>query len=447
MAYSKNLGKVANLIVNAGWANVVWVGDSTGSDSNSPRWAQGIRRRWPVKWIGKFVPADTQAPAEVGSVFPNVAVPITLRSPGATMSDGATVNPLALNMGDEAFAANYAAFSVFLRHVLTNMQSHGLDVPGGSPFATNWANGNTLRARYIVLIPNTPANALEYANFITQTGGVDGTGSVLQPQNQSAGIWTVEKDCVAGTSSTDEYEAHTRAYWAVDETGRKHYQAGVLFYIPAETTGFQFQSISTGGWSTTDHLSPLNSGGDAAYYDADGKYTQAQLTAALTALRAPNVAFIQLGINRSTGENGGDESHLLAHQAYIEKIALRYREAMLAAGATDPQVVLVTHWQVADDTSSNQTWASGKAAKYAELCDDYDWLAMADLNGVLIAEDGTYTDWNATYLADTIHQTEDGVVRFAEILWDLLEGALAPGGGGAMNLEGGTMRGTAGRIS
>jgi lysophospholipase L1-like esterase len=266
---------------------------------------------------------------------------------------------------------------------------------------------------------------LEYCRWLTITTGVEGANVISEPRTFSAGFQTIDRTCPAGTALTDTYEAHTGTYWpSPDETGDYYFQAGVLFYLSGESTGFQYSSLAISGTSTTDHLSPLNSGDDAAYYDADGNYTQAYLISYLTALRAPNIAFIQLGINRSTGEAGGDESHLLAHKAFIEKIALRYRAAMLAAGATDPQVVLVTHWQVADNTSSNITWAAGKAAKYAELCDDYDWLAMADLNGVLIEEDGDFDAWSGTLLSDTIHQTEAGVLRFAEILWNLLEGAL-----------------------
>lgn len=438
-AIHKNLRAVADLIVNGGLANVVWVGDSTGSDSNSPRWPQGIRRRWPVQWIGKFVPCDTEAPEEVGQVFKTAT--ITKVASGATLSDGVTVNPLAVSMGDRSFASDHAAFSFHTRHVLTNMQSHGSDVPGGSPFPSNWAFNNSLVAKYAVLIPDDPGpDAMEYCHFVTQIGGVEnGAGQVLTLNTESAGILAVEETFDSGLESTDEYEALSKTFWGVDETGRFYYQAGVLFFVNA-VTGFQFQTFSTGGWSATDHLSPLNSGGDAAYYDADGKYTQAQLVATLQFLRSPNIAFIQIGINRAVGEGGGGDAELTVHKGYVEKIALRYRAAMLAAGAADPQIVLVCHWQVDNDDAASQGWANGKNAKYQELIALYPWLAMVDLQAALLAEDGTFTEWNATYLSDTFHQTEAGVLRFAEIMWEAFEDALGSNSFRGRGLIGNTFR-------
>ena len=394
-----NLCQVANRIMNRDCRMVI-VGDSITTKGNPISIGLGIGRTWaPRQWVGRVSPGNPQ----VDNTGLNIACPYAddkLRvgwqvAPGQAFSDGSV--GLAPDYAlDYSFDADYPDRSSLLTATLGSM---------GAYVRGDWTAGAPLTARMVyrvgprtipqVQIQSVRNNDYTLASTVQLSGPVDQTGWVESTMSDGYGPAQLVVQ-----SAPD-----------VDESGTNFYHYGTLFYR-GDVAGFQFDSVSIGGWTAADQLDPV-------------KCSDQQLVSYLAATRSPNLVMIWIGQNMTV-----DEYNIPGvWRSHVQGLIDRYRKATVAAGAVNPMFLLVAPYR-ANDIETRFDW----------MAEDLHTLSVINPNTGYInlcALAGTYKQMARNgYFRDGLHPSELGAVVFAKLLWQQIENAAAQAYIGDVNEDG-----------
>lgn len=391
------LKEIAAAIV-AGNEFVCLLGDSTASPTNSPRWMRSILRQWDVPFRGLVLLANSSSAADEGFQF--FGDPATTVNPGSLLGNGRTV-PHGFVARTRYAASNESDFAQLHRPGVANLdlQKRG-----------DWTIGAGITFRFATT-QNVLARTVR--SFYQRNGG-----TVVQSQKTSPlaaeGLWQAwdhAHTAAPGTTPAVRVEAYLDNPSGVDETGTAYTLGAFGLYKTGATTGTVLTSIATGGFNASNHL-PQQIG---------GLNTGQPLGERLSKWRVfgwPSVYFVQLGINMSAPES----SSIAAWWGQqMRRLLDWHRELHLSEGQPAPKFVCVVPWATSADTARQQ-------AIEQELAEIADERAAAGLNDcgvlnmfrVVEAAEGAYSAWQATLLADGVHQSNAGADRFGVLSWDAL---------------------------
>ena len=419
----------AALRIRYGWANTLWVGDSQSAANTTPRVLYGIIRTWDVRFAGLHIPHNAAVSAEGYTSLWQGGIGTSTSSeilPGG--SSGGVTNNTAIGM-TVATLANINNSTPFLYSYLSSLDLYNmLGVPPKNFSDGDWTNRN--RLKYAILYAKHGSNDLTDVAVLTRRGSESNlTTSSINLSSAPSGHSRIEYDFPTPTSTA---ATATRHIWqsgssGESESGKVFSHTGHLVFIEGAQAGYSHAAIAVGGWSTTDHHSPLNSGDDAAYYDSDGKYTQAQLVTTLGLLRNPNTFVVMIGTNIGSDETGSGSA--ATYKANVEIILARYRAACEDAGIVDPLFVLIAPWQTgsssADDANTRAYRDAQAAALYEIAVASPADTAFINLHQIIKRRLGGYSVWQGTMLADHVHPNTTGAATFMGYMWDCIVEAAA----------------------
>lgn len=435
-----NLSKVALQILH-GLAQCTWNSDSTGSIQTTPRIRRGLIRYLGVDWLAIYGRSDSSSSDE-GANYGGSYAPVTVQ-PGGSMPDG-TTNDSALPLGyitlpNIGNAAQITTYYADFRTIIPNSQS---ELPRFYP-SGDWTAGQQTRCRILWRRTTNEQTQVKfsgqrynlaslYDTFATVAAFGSGHYAIdLDVTDPAAAVSTTQADLLQLIVSTGNAgETRTGKYWATN---------GFIFYKPHARKGFSLAHISEGGWSTTDHLSPLNSGGDAAFYDSDGKYTNAQLVTAYNSLDWglgwPNIEFFHLGINFSVGESNQNSASKAVYKANLLKIIQRRRYVRSSNGKPKAFYVLISPYATSEDTTTS-AWRNLQAEACYELSCEYpDDIGSINLHGWFQILLKSYGNWSGSYTSDGIHLNAAGNDVFAQIVASCINDAASLHGMTRQNFE------------
>jgi len=401
--------------------NCLLLSDSTGSMVVQHRARYGFMRAFldGLPFRRFYIPPICSAPTEGYQTFNR---PSTTIAPGAAIGDGSSTNDSALQMGVVAFSANEA--TTLHQTWLKNLSQYGASLPMPARAVGDPTRNQRMKASLLYRKTAAGTNLTALQAIARRTGTSDVT-TVLDLSAAAAG--TSEIDIPMNVPSATAQDDHGIIYstGAEDETGKFFAYNGHVFYTDA-TSGLSLTSISEGGWKTDHHLSPLNSGADAAYYHASGVYTQAQAAVAATQAGWPGIIIIALGLNLGAAQTSQDAAAKADFKAHLKLIMARWSAVYAAAAKPAPLFYLVAPHQSADG-ASNRRWAGLRAeACYECATEDMSHAAFGNIHGYTLERFGDYTVWQSTYLGDTVHWNAAGEILRWTILGQYIREATAP---------------------
>lgn len=395
--YSYKMADMFNRLTKEN-ATMFWIGDSTASPVNTPRWQNSVIDTWAVPWVG-FVAGrfeSSAGPTGGYSTFNQVSGP-HLVTPGALF-------PLSQNMGLNG--AGQTNDTLFNFHTITapaggttllNIQLSNLT----SYLGGDWTRNQQVVAHIIMHGPDTEQATNTHFQLFTSAGDyIQSRHDVSIP----AGTYGSFDIPFAPPNSI----AHSYISMILDNGGATTAQAtqvgAVEFYVPNKN-GFSAWFGGVGGSHAYDWL-------PKSIDPIHGMYTTDQIVNAFSLLhRKINTFVIQLGINGTSDENE-TPSGQATYKQRIEQIIDTYQAAAEAAGGTHIKILLINPWRTMNIGSE---WPQARGPVLAQIAHERTNVSFIDLNAVMDRD--FPPGWQDTFLADGIHQSVAGADAFGAETW------------------------------
>lgn len=389
---SYNLKHVADAIKEPTGSRLVWLGDSTGATTATPRWGMSIARGWDIAIAGRTFYSTSSLSLENAY--------LTFGASGLTKKAGETLDGVTVPAG---FTARYKTwssnvdFSGVIRQVATLQ-----DYKQGHPLV-----GENYRVNLALLGTDNPLERC-FANYRDSAAGMIDSLSL-----QFFGL-------IAGNGQWQKYSMPTRSTIEVgdtsfgpdiitsnseNETG-KHFVQGGWEWEAVGKAGLTYSSISVGGHGAIDHAEVGT--------EPTSKYSFEERKNKFDVFGWPGVIAVQLGINKVVdvrGLWGTQIRHILDWHVQL------YNDN----GHTPPKFMLVVPWPTSSDVGVNLL--DDEAKELIEICDERTDCGVLNLYRRMLNVHGPYDDWQATYLADGVHQSTVGAIEFGEQSWSVIENA------------------------
>jgi len=361
-------------------AAVFFIGDSTTSGKNTPRWGQSIIRKWDVPWVG-FVAGqfESSTPDEGFQTFNQV----TVTAPGETFADSSGTNETIFN-----FHERNSVTGNLLYTRLSSLDKY---------FRGDWTNNKQMTARTFMHLPTGSQSGSNGTISAQMSSGNDSStsGSITISSTYEA----VEKSFAAPNYKPNTYlDYQLFNYFSTVSA----HTGAVEFYAPGQK-GFSLWMGGIGSTHTYDWIHQSD--------DARGDYTSTQIQNSLgLAARKINTFILQLGINGSADESTSDGG--ATYKARIENIIDNWKADAEAAGGTDVMFLIINPWETIND---NSAWPVMRGNVLLEIAKERDYVSFIDLNKLMLETYGE--DWQDAYLEDGIHQNQAGVNAIGDVTW------------------------------
>lgn len=431
--YYEGLFNISNRMIN-GTANLLVIGDSINAQTSSPRMFYGYIVRWtPNNWRG-IVTQTHSGVSDQGTVITNEPTALAGQFklvPGANYTWNDTVIR-DWNLKEATFYNYTSDANNLATTIITSVTTY-------ANWSRDWTTSANLTGRFIILSsPNGTAVKVRARLKDGTTTAAGGSPDFWMNQSPQ-GIYYQDINYLAGTGSTATGTILTYTS-AVNESTRnaQFYILGSRIYVQNISTGLQLDYAGDGGYTTLSHLT-------GEYRSLEGvntltNYSDETIRRWINATEA-NTFLIWIGQNSADDEwNGADIRNYSANVfGIIQRYSNRYYEVNATQGK--PFFLLVSTY----DTSVANTRFTQMSSALLNISQTYKQTAIGphvevgfiDLRKIVNETNGTFTNWNVTYLNDGIHPNVEGSLQFSTYIWDQLETSLNSGYGNLTQDSGG----------
>lgn len=349
---------VATQIIS-GKADIIMVGDSLGTRATYDRIIVSIIQRWkPDQWRGQFATTIAWNNSGIGEpalISNNIAGSGSTSQQVRMGEDLPGTAPRGLNLRpftSFAFAADFSNFYQYLCQF--RMPNTDPTLRYNPNFYYDWLRNVDARIGILFVSSDDSVGAnnsqLPKIAGYNRAGVRDAAGiTAIDPNANPGTLQYAETGLFAlgtGTANANSAQGEMQFY-AENETGLRFHPVQFRIHCPNMATGLSVNYAAQGGATVKSHLPA----GDTITADSVtflSGYTDAALLAECTYC-GYDIAWIMLGTNSAA-------STVAEYIADIEAVGDRYLAAMVAAGRTNPEIIL---------ESPHPTDASGRFESYA----------------------------------------------------------------------------------
>lgn len=427
--YFINMGNISQRIYQEK-ANVLFLGDSINSNSNTPRMFYGYINKWlPTNWRGLILQGASGV-SDQGSVVGNE--PSSAQADSWTLEAGSIMNSTRTNISQ--WNLQKTKFYSIKTDLATGTTIYSSKITNFPNWSNDWTNNSNLTIRFLYL---SSVNGTQLRVRNVWRNGTTSPGLTISYLNQTTqGVNYIEHNYsnynVTGTSATGAILTTTNANeTAINQT--EFYILGTRIFRNDISTGLQIGYAGGGGFTTLSH----SRYGDVLTLDGVSTNTSYSDEALRKWMEYNdlNTFIIWLGQN-----SAGDEWNGALTRNYtqnINHILRRYSEEYTEAAYSNdtPYFVLVSTY----DTSSDNVRHVAQEADLVNITVNNTiagiQVGMIKLRNYINDTNGTYTNWNNTYTSDGIHPTLAGAEYFAQVLWDNIFLALSNPNGSLSGID------------
>lgn len=376
------VSKAENLApVFAEKSKIMLLGDSKSTAFGTWRWPASLFRHWDCKWRGRVIPAidgDVNLyTSGYGFAVANLNLGVTRKAPGSTFADGVTVMPAYPRSAHEAWftADRTTAFAYY------DVTVNALD---------QCLRGSWLKEAHIsqsVIAVVGAGNTLNrFAVQQTRASDYGSAGSIVR--------MTHTYQYSAGAADSSIALRVDLRHDLDDDTGKGVWIVGNIVEN-ASGTGVLFDNIGYSGQTAKSHY--------PSTWDSTGiGWSDETRLAYYAATEWPNLYIIDIGTNGGLAE--------------IEKLVMYLSHFHEKFQGPPAKFGLI----VTPDASGDATAWDALEQTIVDIVERRNDCALLNLRRYMLENYGEYADWQATYLADGVHQNEAGVDLFGAATWRML---------------------------